>query len=127
MVGFGAGGIAATSLGEPWRAGIGLVAAAAFEFIFVGPLWRFFFRFASQSASSLESAIEDEARAVTGFDRDGSALVAIELDGRIVQLLATLSPEDHASGVRIRQGDTVRVSSVDPERNRCEVRLYDRE
>src|ERR1700704_3227194 len=45
MVGFGAGGIAAAPLGEPWQLGAAVLAAAAFETLFVGPLWRFLFRF----------------------------------------------------------------------------------
>ncbi|MBA3671607.1 MAG: hypothetical protein H0W68_06240 [Gemmatimonadaceae bacterium] len=48
------------------------------------------------------------------------------MDGQIVQLLATLTPDDRERGIRVRQGDVVRVSSVDAERNRCTVRMIDR-
>ena len=125
LVGFGAGGLLATPLGEPWRAGAAVLAAAAFEGLLVGPLWRMLFRFESAPAITLESAIEDDARAVTGFDTNGNGLIALDVDGQVVQLLATLSADDRARGVRVRTGDVVRVSSIDAARNRCTVRLPD--
>jgi hypothetical protein len=121
MVGFGAGGIAATPLGEPWRFGAGILAAAAFEVLAVGPLWRFFFRFESKPALTLESAVEDDARAVTGFDANGCGLVAVDVDGQIIQLLAQLTPDDRSRGVRVRSGDLVRIAEVDAARGRCTV------
>jgi hypothetical protein len=123
LVGFGAGGLLATPLGEPWRAGAAVLAAAVFEGLLVGPLWRLLFRFESAPAATLESAIEDDARAVMGFDANGQGLVALDVDGQIVQLLATLAPDDRARGARIRSGDIVRVSSIDAARNRCTVRV----
>jgi hypothetical protein len=121
MVGFGAGGLAATPLGEPFRFGAAILAAAAFETLMVGPLWRFLFRFESRPAATLESAIEDEARAVTGFDANGCGLVAVDVDGQLIQLLATLAPEERSRGVRIRSGDMVRIAEVDAARGRCTV------
>lgn len=126
MVGFGAGGLAAAKLGEPWQFGAAIVMAAAFESLLVGPMWRFFFRFESRPASTLESAIEDEARAVTGFDANGNGLVAIDVDGQVIQLLATLASDDRSRGVRIHSGDTVRVSDIDAARGRCTVTARDR-
>jgi translation initiation factor IF-1 len=126
LVGFGAGGVVAGPLGEPWRLGAAIIAAVAFESLLVGPLWRFLFRFESQPALTLESAVEDEARAVTGFDTAGCGLVAVEVDGQIIQLLATLSADDRARGVRIRNGDVVRVADIDAARGRCIVRAIDR-
>jgi hypothetical protein len=126
MVGFGAGGLLAEPIGEPWRLGAAILGAAAFEALFVGPIWRFLFRFESSPALTLESAIEDEARAVTGFDANGHGLVAVDVDGQIVQLLATLVPDDRARGVRIRSGDVVRIDDVDAARGRCTVRATDR-
>ena len=125
LVGFGAGGLLALPLGEPWRAGAGVLAAAALEGLLVGPLWRMLFRFESSPAVTLESAIEDDARTVMDFDANGQGLVALDVDGQIVQLLATLAPDDRARGVRVRTGDLVRVSSIDAARNRCTVRLLD--
>ena len=126
MVGFGAGGLLAEPLGEPWRLGAAILGAAAFEALFVGPIWRFLFRFESTPAATLESAIEDDARAVTGFDANGNGLVAVDVDGPIVQLLATLIPDDRARGVRIRSGDVGRIADVDAARGRCTVRVDDR-
>jgi hypothetical protein len=125
MVGFGAGGIISAPLGEPWQLGAGILGAAIFEAAIVGPLWRFLFRFESSPAITLESAIEDDARTVMDFDANGQGLVALDVDGQIVQLLATLIPDDRARGVRVRTGDLVRVSSIDAARNRCTVRLLD--
>ena len=121
MVGFGAGGIAAIPLGEPWQFGAAVLGAAAFETLLVGPLWRFLFRFESRPAATLESTVEDEARAVTGFDANGCGLVAVDVDGQIVQLLATLAPDERSRGVRIRSGDRVRIAEVDAARGRCTV------
>ena len=126
LVGFGAGGLLAAPLGEPWRFGAAILAAAGFEALIVGPLWRFLFRFESQPALTLESAIEDDARAVTGFDARGCGLVAVEVDGQIVQLLATLSADDRSRGVRVRSGDIVRITDVDPARGSCTVSAPDR-
>ena len=126
LVGFGAGGLLASPLGEPWRAGAAVLAAAAFEGLLVGPLWRMLFRFESSPAVTLESAIEDDARAVMGFDANGQGLVALDVDGQVVQLLATLTAEDRARGARVRSGDLVRVSSIDAARHRCTVRIPDR-
>ena len=121
MVGFGAGGIIAAPLGEPWQLGASILGAAIFETAIVGPLWRFLFRFESRAATTLESSIEDEARAVTGFDANGNGLVAVDVDGQVVQLLATLAPDERARGIRIRSGDMVRIAEVDAARGRCTV------
>lgn len=126
LVGFGAGGLLAEPLGEPLQIVAALVGAAVFETLIVGPLWRFLFRFESRPALTLESAIEDDARAVTAFDASGCGLVALEVDGQIVQLLATLDAGERARGVRVRTGDVVRVADVDPARGRCIVRMPDR-
>jgi translation initiation factor IF-1 len=126
LVGFGGGGLLAAPLGEPWRLAAGILAAVAFESLLVGPLWRFLFRFESQPAATLDSAIEDDARAVTGFDANGQGLVAVDVDGQIVQLLATLDADSRSRGVRIRTGDVVRISEIDPARGSCVVRVTDR-
>ena len=126
LVGFGAGGLLAAPLGEPFRVVAALAAAAAFELLLVGPLWRFFFRFESAPAATLDTAVDDEARAVTGFDAQGCGLVAVEVDGQLVQLLATLDADARSRGVRIRSGDVVRVAAIDQARGRCTVRENDR-
>src|SRR5690242_21629030 len=57
-------------------------------------------------------------RSATSFDAKGDGLVALELDGQLVQLLGTLHREEQEAGVRVRAGDAVRIDEVDAERNR---------
>jgi translation initiation factor IF-1 len=123
LAGFGATGLLIRPLvaGGPLRAVIAVAGALLFEALLARPLWNFAFRFESRPASTLESCVADEVQAVTGFDRDGHGLIAVELDGQIVQVLATLRAADRAAGVRVRAGDKVRVEEVDPGRNRCVV------
>jgi hypothetical protein len=122
LLGFGAIGLAARHLlGGPLLLAAAAVGGALFERLLARPLWNLIFRFESRPAATLESCVEDRARAVTGFDRNGHGLVALELDGQIVQVLATLRPADRAAGVRVRAGDSVRVEEVDAARNRCTV------
>ncbi|HTE47168.1 MAG TPA: hypothetical protein VK636_18105 [Gemmatimonadaceae bacterium] len=105
-----------------------LVAAIAggvlFERAIVSPLWNFAMRFASTPAQSLESAVSDEAIAVTTFDANGQGIVSVEVDGQIMQILATLQPDDRKlGGARVRVGQRVRIDEVDAARNRCTVSL----
>ncbi|HEX8429917.1 MAG TPA: hypothetical protein VF625_01475 [Longimicrobium sp.] len=122
LVGLGATGL----LARPYLGGIFLFLAAllggiAFERVLVAPLWSFLFRFASAPALTMESSLLDTATAVTGFDAAGDGLVALEVDGQVLQILASLRPEDRAAGVRVRAGDQLLVESVDGARNRCVV------
>jgi hypothetical protein len=94
----------------------------AFEFGLIRPLWNFLFRFESAPALTLESCIGDEARAATTFDAKGNGLVALELDGQLVQVLGSLRREDREAGVRVHAGDPVRIDDIDAQRNRCTVR-----
>ena len=122
MLGFGATGLLLRPvLVEPWLASAAILGGITFERLLIAPLWRFFSRFESVPALTLETCVEDEARAVTGFDSDGHGLVAVELDGHIVQLLGVLSPQERGSGVRVRAGDRLRIEAVDSQRNRCTV------
>jgi hypothetical protein len=97
--------------------GIGIL----FEWVLVRPLWNFAFKFGSKPAASLESILEDEGTAVTAFDRNGQGIIAVDLDGRVIQLLATLRADDRALGAAVRAGDRVRIADVDSARNRCTV------
>ena len=122
LVGFGLTGIVA----RPFLGGLllTLVAVAGgilFERALVAPLWRLLFRFASNPAATLESSLMGEAHAASGFDKNGQGLVAIEVDGQVVQCLGTLQADDVALGVRVRSGDVLRVEEVDAARNRCIV------
>jgi hypothetical protein len=87
----------------------------------VAPLWRFSMGFASQPAQTLEHAVLDEGTAVTSFDANGQGIVAVELDGQVVQILGTLQASDRAMGVRVRVGTRLRIEDVDTTRNRCTV------
>lgn len=97
--------------------GMGII----FERIVATPIWNFAFRFASKPALMLESCVDDEGTAVTAFDKNGQGLIAVDLDGQVVQLLATLQPDDRALGAAVRAGDRVRIAGVDSARNRCTV------
>lgn len=122
LVGFGAtGAIARQALGGPLLFGIAIGGALAFELAIIAPLWRVMMRFASNPALTLESAITDEVHATTGFDERGQGMIALEVDGQIAQVLATLRVEDRSSGIRVRAGDRLRVEAVDSARNQCTV------
>jgi len=122
LIGFGTTGMVLRSmLARPIVFGAAVAGGLLFEAGIVGPVWNFFLRFASAPALTLESCIQDEVQAATGFDTNGHGLVTAEVDGQVVQVLATLRPEDRVAGVRIRAGDRLRVEDVDSRRNRCMV------
>jgi hypothetical protein len=121
LVGIGASGLLLRPLlPEPGLLIASLGAGLLFEWGLVAPLWRFLFRFASEPAKTLESVVDDEARAVMNFDANGNGLVAVELDGQVVQLLATLNSNERGVARRVRAGDRLRIEAVD-DRNRCTV------
>ena len=123
-LGFGATGIIARqALGGALLAAAAVGGAVLLERALVTPLWNFIMRFASKPAETLESAVTDEATAVTAFDPNGHGIVSLEVDGQIQQILATLSADDRRLGVRIHAGQRVRIDEVDAERNRCTVSL----
>jgi hypothetical protein len=124
-LGFGAAGELVSPIfpGGVVRAVAALAGAVLFERFLVTPLWNFTMRFASQPALTLESAIADEATAVTAFDANGQGIVSVEVDGQIVQVLATLLPTDRSLGVRVRAGQRVRIEDVNASSNRCTVSL----
>jgi translation initiation factor IF-1 len=122
LVGFGATGLVLERLVGPVLAlPIAVLGGVGFEALIVRPIFNSLFRFESQPAQTLESALMSEGRAVTGFDANGNGLVAIELGGEVVQVLGTQLTEDRKAGVRIRTGDMVRIEEVDSARNRCTV------
>ncbi|MEP6690444.1 MAG: hypothetical protein ABJD07_04770 [Gemmatimonadaceae bacterium] len=122
VLGFGAtGSILHGMLGGVALAGAAIVGGVLFERFVVSPVFNFALRFASQPALMLESCITDEAEVVSSFDARGQGLVAVEMDGQVVQVLGTLRPADVAAGVRVRMGDRVRIEEVDSARNRCIV------
>jgi hypothetical protein len=111
-------------LGGPLQFAAAVAGGVLFERALMSPLWNFLMRFASRPAVTLESSVSDEATAVTSFDDNGQGIVSIELDGQVVQILATLRPDDRLlGGARIRAGQLVRIEAVNAEQNRCTVSL----
>ena len=108
---------------EPILFAAALVTGILFERAVVAPIWNLTFRFASNPASTLESSVMDEATAVTSFDRNGQGLIAVEVDGQMVQILGTLRPGDREMNVRVPAGSRLRIEDVDAARNRCTVSL----
>ena len=103
--------------------GSALAIGIVFERALVTPLWNFAFRFASNPALTLESAIMSDATAVTAFDAHGQGLIAVEVDGRLVQLLGTLQQVDKELRSKVVAGSRLRIEAVDAARNRCTVSL----
>jgi hypothetical protein len=122
LLGLGLTGLLARSIfsGIPLLA-FAIAGGVLFERLAIAPLWNFLTRFASNPALTLESCVTDEATAVTTFDAQGQGLVAIEVDGQVVQVLGTLQTADRNAGIRVRAGDRVRIEEVDAGRNRCVV------
>jgi hypothetical protein len=124
LLGFGLFGMSLQS----WLGGTVLLLAAiagaiVVERAVVNPLWKLALRFASNPATTLDAAIESDAIAVSNFDRNGQGIIAVEVDGHIQQVLATLTAADRAAGARVRAGQRVRIEEVDGERQRCSVSL----
>jgi len=124
-LGFGtAGELLRPVLGGPLLVVAALAGGVLFERILVSPLWNFAMRFASAPAVTLESSVTDEATAVTSFDANGQGIISLEVDGQVVQILATLRADDRALGAaRVRAGQRVRIDEVDAAQNRCTVSL----
>ncbi len=121
-LGFGATGLLARSLVTGTALlSVAVLGALAFERLLVTPVWNLAFRFTSNPALTLESSLYDEVRATSGFDSNGQGLIAVEVDGQMVQVLGTLRPEDRQAGRRVRAGDRLRIEEVDSARGRCTV------
>ena len=123
-LGFGAAGeLFKSTLSGPLLLAIAIAGGVLLERLLVSPLWNFTMRFASEPATTLESAITDEATAVTSFDANGQGIVSLEVDGQVHQILATLKASDRLPGTRVRAGQRLRIEDVDADRNRCTVTL----
>ncbi len=122
LLGFGIVGLAAHALVTGTLLLLVAIAGGiAVERLLVRPMWNLAFRFASNPALTLESAITAEGTAVTTFDARGEGIVSLEVDGQVVQLLGAVAPEERDRTPRIHAGDRVRVEDVDTARNRCTV------
>lgn len=124
LFGFGlAGELLRTQLGGALLLAVALVGGVVFERLLVAPLWNFAMRFASKPAETLDTAVAGEATAVTAFDANGQGIVSVEVDGQVVQILATLQPSDRQLGVRVRAGQRVRIEDVNAAAHQCTVSL----
>lgn len=122
LLGFGLIGVALRSMvGGMMLLGAAIAGGILVERLLVAPLWKLSMRFASNPANTIESATFSEATVVSNFDRNGQGIVAVEVDGQVQQILATLSDADRAKGARVRAGQLVRVDEVDGARHRCTV------
>jgi hypothetical protein len=110
-------------LGGPLLFAASLGIGILFERFLVTPVWNLAFRFASNPAATLEGSVMDEATAVTAFDKNGQGLVAVEVDGQMVQILGTLQAGDREMKVKVPVGSRLRIQDVDAARNRCTVSL----
>ncbi|HTR76836.1 MAG TPA: hypothetical protein VMH39_01940 [Gemmatimonadaceae bacterium] len=123
-LGFGGTGVAFHAvLGEPLLFVAAIAGGILLDRLVVAPIWNMSLRFASRPALTLESCLSEEATAVTSFDANGQGIVAIEMDGQVVQILGTLQATDRAMGVKVHAGERVRIEGVDAARNRCTVSL----
>ncbi len=95
--------------------------ALIFDFAVIKPIIAALLRFATKPSEGLEGTVAHSAEALTHFDAEGRGLVRLELDGQIVQLLATLDPTERSNGVDVSKGDEVVVTQVDPKSNTCRV------
>jgi len=124
MLGFGATGAMLHSvLPGPALLAAAAVGAVAFERFLVTPLWNFAMRFASRPASTFESAVADEAVAVSAFDDNGQGIVSLEVDGQVLQVLATLQPQDRLLGARVKRGQRLRIDDVNAAKQSCTVSI----
>lgn len=77
--------------------------------------------FASRPSAGLEGMVAKEATAATKFDSTGKGLIAVTVDGQIVQVLAMLERAEHSNGIKVKKGDCVTITEVDTSRNTCRV------
>ena len=125
LLGTGAAGILLRRvLGAAPLAAAAIAGGVIFEALLARPVWNATMRFASRPALTLESCVTDPATAVTSFDAHGQGLVSVELDGQMIQVLATLLPAERAAGATVHAGDRLRIAAVDADHNRCTVSLH---
>ncbi len=120
-MGSGATGLCLASVtsAEPLRGLLSLAGGIALEKIVVAPLWSVLTRFASSPARTLESAVFEEAVAITSFDAEGCGVVSVTLDGHEMRLLGRLNAENRTR--RVRSGEALLIESVDGARGQCVV------
>ena len=120
LLGFGATGLlVAPYLKDAPQFAAAMAGGIGLEKLVISPLWNGLMRFGSNPARTLESALLEEAIAVTAFDQNGFGLVSIDLDGHEMRVLARLSGVQN--GERVRAGDKLIVDEVDAARGQCRV------
>ena len=120
FLGLGAVGVAVKSFTyEPITLLLAAAGGLLFQRFVITPLWNLTLRFESTPATTSEGV--DEATAVTSFNANGEGLVAIEVDGQVVQVLGRLKQADRNLGVVVRAGQRLRVEDVNTANNRCTV------
>lgn len=121
-LGAGAAGLIVRPLiGSVFALGIAVLAGVVFELALARPLFRLADRFVSRPALTIESALYDEAEAVTGFNAAGEGMIRLNMDGQVRQVLAVLTSAERAAGVRVRAGEKLRVEEVNAVQNKCVV------
>jgi translation initiation factor IF-1 len=127
LTGFGLSGLLllglplTASLPGPALLLLAVLGGLAFERLLIQPYWNALMNFQSRPAQSLSSAAFSPADAVTDFDASGHGLIALEFEGEVRQLLATLDHRQRVHGVKVRRGDRLVIESIDEARNRCTV------
>lgn len=101
--------------------GAAVVGAILFDFALAKPLLNALLRFESRPSEGLEGSTAQRVEALTRFDAQGRGLVRLDLDGELVQVLATLDSEERSRGVVVAKGDPLLVIDVDAVRNTCRV------
>ncbi|HEY2515358.1 MAG TPA: hypothetical protein VGI39_31035 [Polyangiaceae bacterium] len=86
----------------------------------VRPLWSLAFRYQAAPSAPLDLLVSSEAVATTPF-RNGRGIVSANLEGRILQLHASLAAGEASQAVRV--GDRLRIEDVDARRERVTVSI----
>ena len=123
LLGFGASGILFKALlpHAPLLLLGSVIGAVMWERLLVAPIFNLCMGFASKPGRTLETAVAEEAVAVTHFDKDGCGLISIVLDGHEVRILGRLCPADRAAEREVHGGDRLFVEAVDTKHNSCTV------
>ena len=119
-VSFGAGAtglLVGPYLTAPLTACAAGVGGVAFYSLIIRPLGGMIMKVASKPAKNLDGVLAQEAVAEGRFDAQGRGIVAVDVDGEIVRLLARLESDDHSQGVTVARGERLVVTQVDPEKN----------
>ena len=95
--------------------------ALLFNFGLAKPLLNLLLRFESRQSDGLEGQVAQRGEALTRFDAQGRGLVALAMDGQIVQVLGHLDSEERDRGVLVAKGDALLVIDVDAVKNTCRV------